>query len=275
MVTDKPMLSISASGKDVYVGFNSSDSYISASHDYGDSFSPPVKTNNDGRYWFAEGGAVAPDGTVYFSESAENQDSTGTVQLWVLRSSDGGVTWKQTLVATSQQQPPCTGGGCPPDFYGSQINLAVDKAGTIVVEYASNGTAEAPLSMYTATSTDGVHFSSPVLVSDGGSKVGANFPAISAGTSAGDFRLAFMDDRNGKKAWNTWFRQTSDGGSTWTAAIRLSNASTGASYKGPDGYWFPDGDYMGIAVGSSGTNYVVWGESPSYAISGGTWFTRG
>jgi hypothetical protein len=33
--TDKPWIVISPTGKDVYVAFNSSDSYISASHDYG------------------------------------------------------------------------------------------------------------------------------------------------------------------------------------------------------------------------------------------------
>ena len=59
------------------MAFNSSDSYVVASHNAGASFSARVKTNSDSLYWFAEGGAVAPNGTVYFSESAENQNATG------------------------------------------------------------------------------------------------------------------------------------------------------------------------------------------------------
>lgn len=272
--TDKPILTISPSGRDVYVAFNSSDSYVRASHDYGATFADPVRTNDDRRYWFAEGGAVAPDGTVYLAESAEHQSATGSVQLWLLRSSDGGASWQQTLVATSRQQPACPEAGCPPDFYGSQMNVAVDSAGTVMVEYAANDAAGAPLTMQTSTTTDGVHFTNPVEVSAGAYLVGANFPAIAAGTVPGDFRIAFQDDRNGYRAWNTWYRQTADGGQTWSPALRLSDVNGGTVYKGPHGYFFPDGDYFGMAVDSSGTTFVVWGESPNYNRSGGTWFTR-
>ena len=38
-------------GKDVYVGFNSSDSYVAASHDYGDTFSAPVMIKRKVRSW--------------------------------------------------------------------------------------------------------------------------------------------------------------------------------------------------------------------------------
>jgi hypothetical protein len=98
-----------------------SNSYISASHDYGRSWSKPVRTNKGGRYWFAEGGAVAPDGRVYFAESAEHQNAKGTVRLAVISSADGGASWTTTYVALSQQQPRCPTADCPNDFYGAQI----------------------------------------------------------------------------------------------------------------------------------------------------------
>src|SRR6185369_7521675 len=53
--SDKPILAISATGQHVYVAYNASDSYVSASHDFGQTFSAPVKTNNDTRYWFHNG----------------------------------------------------------------------------------------------------------------------------------------------------------------------------------------------------------------------------
>jgi len=53
-------------------------------------FSAPVKTNNDTRYWFANGGAVAANGTVYFSEADFSQDYTGPAHVNILKSTNGG-----------------------------------------------------------------------------------------------------------------------------------------------------------------------------------------
>jgi hypothetical protein len=69
---DKPILVISPTGRDVYVAFNSkSDAYAVASHDYGATFSAPVKTNTDTFSYLAYGGTVAPNGNVYFGETGE------------------------------------------------------------------------------------------------------------------------------------------------------------------------------------------------------------
>src|SRR5438093_5474226 len=68
---DKPWLAISRDGQHVYLGFNSSDSYFVYSHDFGASFSTPVKTNSDTRYWFHSGGVVSPSNPMvaYFATS--------------------------------------------------------------------------------------------------------------------------------------------------------------------------------------------------------------
>ncbi|MGH9857235.1 MAG: sialidase family protein, partial [Acidobacteriota bacterium] len=65
--SDRPILAISADGSDVYAAFNSSDSYVASSHDSGQTWSGNVKTSDDTRYWFHSGGAVAPNGNVYFA----------------------------------------------------------------------------------------------------------------------------------------------------------------------------------------------------------------
>ena len=143
--TDKPWIAISPGGKDVYVAFNRSNSYISASHDYGRTWSKPVRTNAGGRYWFAEAGAVAPDGHVYFAESAEHQNAKGTIRLAVLSSATSGRSWTTTFVARSQQQPLCPVKDCPNDFYGAQIALAIDRAGTILAAYVANRSPKAPM----------------------------------------------------------------------------------------------------------------------------------
>ncbi len=271
--TDKPILTISPSGRDVYVAYNKSDSYVAASHNYGASFSQPVKTNSDSRYWFAEGGQVAPNGNVFFSESAENQNETGTVQLWVLRSTNGGASWTSTLVDTSQQQPACAVASCPGDFFGSQAALSVDEAGTLMVVYSANSTAGANKQLYVRTSTDGVTWSARTEI--GLNSGDSGFPVVASGPTAGDFRVAWQDNRNGASAYNTWFRRTTNGGGTWGATIRLSNATSGAPYQTSAGYAFPYGDYFDLSVDSSGRNYVIWSEGLSYVGPGGTWFTKG
>jgi hypothetical protein len=274
--TDKPILLISPTGHDVYVAFNASDSYVVASHDGGVTFSAPVKTNSDTLYWFAEGGAIAPNGTPYLAESAENQNATGPVQLFVLTSANGGSSWTTIPIDTSQQQPTCTVKTCTNDFYGSQESLAIDRNGLIMVAYGANNASQAPLHLFVRTSSNGGStWSARSDVSVGGAVVGANFPELVTGSAAGDFRVAFQDDRNGATAWNTWYRSTTNGGGSWTAPIRLSNLGSGAPYKGPNGYAFPYGDFFGLAVGPTGLTYAVWGEGSGYAGPGGTWFTRG
>lgn len=272
--TDKPWMAISPDGKDVYVAFNSSDSYVVASHNYGASFSARIKTNTDTRYYFAEGGAVAPNGNVYFAESAENQSATGTVQIDLVKSTNGGTSWTQTVVDTSQQQPACTVPSCGADFFAPSASLDVDSAGTILMAYSANTTALANKTMYVRTSADaGGTWSSRA---DIGQNTGDNgFPSVEAGTSAGDFRVAWQDSRNGAAAWNTWYRRTTNGGGTWAAQVKLSDATGGATYKTANGYAFPYGDYFDLAVSSSGQNFVIWGEGPNYVGPGGTWFTRG
>jgi len=284
--TDKPWIAISPSGRDVYVAFNSSDSYVSASHDYGRTWGTPVKTNTNGRYWFAEGGAVAPDGRVYFAESAEHQDAKGDILLAVLSSGNGGASWRTRYVARSQQQPRCPAKDCPNDFYGAQASLAIDPAGTIMVAYAANAVPQAPMRPYEITSADGGRsWTAPHALGPGGTAVGAGFAKVAAGPRPGDFRAAWEDDRNGATAWNVWYRATTNGGASWRPAIRLSGRGSGAPYgasldpatppKGRAGFRFPYGDYFGITVDSRGTSYLIWSEGTSYDGPGGTWWTHG
>ncbi len=275
--SDKPWLAISRDGQNVYIAFNASDSYVVSSHDAGNTFSAPVKTNNDTRYWFANGGAVAANGTVYFSEADFSQDYSGPANIDVLKSTDGGASFITTRVDTSQQMPGCAwAAGCTLGFLGSSAALAVDATGKLMIAYNANDVPSVPEQIYARTSTDGVTWSARQLVSTGVSTVNGGFPALASGPTSGDFRLAYQDDRNGSTtAFNTWYRRTTNGGGTWSADVRLSDLGKGAPYKTAAGYAFPYGDYFEIAVDALGVNHVAWGEGISYTGPGGTWFTKG
>jgi hypothetical protein len=276
--SDKPIIAISPTGQDVYVAFNASNSYISASHNFGATFAAPIKTNNDTRYWFHNGGVVTPNGSVYFSSVDYAQDYTGVSNINVIRSTNAGASWTTTRVDTSQQMMDCPWApGCSFGFFGPSAVIAGDSAGKLMLMYPSGAVSGGPERMYVRTSTDGVTWSARTEVSNGNSSVNNGFPAIATkpGTS-NDFRVTWQDDRNGANTeWNTWYRRTTDGGSTWSTAIQLSDQTSGAPYKDLLGYRFPYGDYFEMAVDSTGRNHVIWGEGISYTGPGGTWYTRG
>ena len=272
--TDKPIIAISRSGRDVYVAFNASDSYVASSHDHGTTFAVSARTNADGRYWFAEEGAVAPDGTVLFGESAELQSGLGSVHLAVVRSTDGGASWHSRIVGVSAERPPCPTAGCPVDFYGPQTAIAVDDTGQALVVYGRTLRADGPARLFARRSLDaGASWGPAAVVTAAGSAAGAGFPQLATSGRPGDFRLAFMDDRRGPRAWNTWLLRSRDGG--WTRPARLSTGAPRAPYQSHAGFVAPYGDYLGVAVDARGRTHAIWGEGPSYDGPGGSWFTSG
>jgi hypothetical protein len=54
-------------------------------------------------------------------------------------------------------------------------------------------------------------------------------------------------------AWNVWYRSSSDGGSTWSAPVKIREAPAGAAgYIGENGFGEVYGDYGDIAVTNMG-----------------------
>jgi hypothetical protein len=95
-----------------------------------------------------------------------------------------------------------------------------------------------------------------------------------------------MDDRNGFDAgsddpgarWNTYYRDSKNGGRTWSSETQLSRFVKGYSYKFPpprDGFSEPYGDYFEIDIDGAGRTHALWGEGPSYAGPGNVWYTHG
>jgi hypothetical protein len=272
--TDKPAMAISPNGQHVYIAFNSSDSYLVASHDFGATWGTPVKTNTDGRYYFAGGGAVLPNGTAVFTSSSFTQTSVGDVFTHVMRSTNGGTSWTQTQVATTPEQPTCVAAGCPIDYYGTIPALAADATGRLVLTYTGPTVAKGPQRVYAIRSADGGATWSARQDIGGAQGANGNFTAIAAAGN-GDFRMFYMDDRNGANdAWNTWYRRSTDGGVTWGAEVKISDALTGPSYKTANGFQEPYGDYGEIAITSTGKSYATWGEGPDWIGPGGVWYNH-
>ena len=273
--SDKPTLVASADGRNIYVAYNARYAlYVSASHDAGVTWSAPVKATAAHYWYYSYGGTVAPAGTVWFAadgETGKNETGAGHIELFASR--DRGATWKAIPFAVTREGAPCKVKNCYPDFYTGQDAVAADTAGNLVFVFAKNDRTQGPNALYATRSADGgSNWSRPSLLNRSGNSTS---PAIAAAPGAGDFRLVWQDDRNGAKAWNTWYAQSADAGATWSRATRLSARSGGAPYKHPAGYEFPFGDYLGLAVDSGGVNHVIWGEGSAVYVPGGTWWTRG
>jgi hypothetical protein len=274
--TDHPWLAVSEDGQDVYIAFNMGDSFVVASHDGGRTFRRPVRTHQTGRTWYHTGGAVAPDGTVYFGAAEYHDRYDGTIRVNVLRSTDGGRTFQGRILDRSEAAPYCDySPGCYWGFLGPCTGLAVDSEGTVVVAYNAGRELTQPQQIYVRVSQNGVHWTRPEQISFDNRYADNAFPVVVAGLAPGEFSVVWQSNRTGNTAtWNTWMRRTRDGGRTWESEVLLSPRPDGASYKTSKGYRFPYGDYMSAACDGRGRVQAIWGASRSYNGPGGTWYTR-
>jgi hypothetical protein len=282
--TDKPVLATSDNGRDLYVTFNGptgGDPWVAQSHDSGATWTQ-AKLVDSNRYFFAFDADVAPDGTVYLAQSSllygggGNKGSypTGAIEEHVFVSRNAGGTWEDKLVATVQPGLACTTGGCTPDYWLGHNALSVDVAGNAVVVYDGAATVGGLQTIAARRSTDkGATWSSAVTLSASAEQ--SVDPAIEA-TGTGDVRAWYFQTAGGGNVdqWNTWYRRSTDGGATWSSAVRLSDATGGASYKTAAGFLEPYGDYGEIAITSAGKTIAVWGEGTSYDGPGGVWYNR-
>jgi hypothetical protein len=271
--SDKPVLGVSRDGQHIYLAFNGptqGDVYVAQSHDRGRTFSTTM-VESSMRYFFDGGVFVSRDGrVVVFAENDFNQTYTGDVGEDVMISHDRGRTWQTVRVDLTKRQADCTSKGCYDGFYATVPAIAGDDDGDLVFAYVGAVVPRGKQRMFVSRSTDGgLTWSARRQLSP----IGANAVSSAAvGTGHGDIRVWWMDDRTGR--FNTWYSSSSDGGRTWSAAARISNAVSGPAYVGLRGFAEVYGDYGEIAITNTGKTVATWGEGPSYFGPGGAWFNR-
>ena len=280
--TDKPEITMSPSGKDVYVSWNGpqgGDLYVGQSHDYGATWTQQ-KLSDDKRYYYAYDARVLSDGTVVFSESsivyAGLKNVEGGSEIWhhAVVSRDKGATWENVVVAKVAKGEACVADGCGPDFYTGQTSVVSDAPGHLVFAYEGATVDAGPQRVYVSRSSDGgrTWTAGQPLSVNGENATGPRL----ASSGGGNVRMWYMQTSGGDDpdAWNVWYRTSSDGGSTWSAPVKLNDAPGGAAgYVNADGSFDEIyGDYGEIAVTSSGKTIATWGEGFSWTGPGGTWF---
>jgi hypothetical protein len=276
---DKPVLATSDDGQDVYVSWNGptgGDPWVAQSHDAGDSWTQ-TKVVDSRRYFFAMDAEVLSDGTAIFSESSLDysgpaSSAVGQVEHHAFISRDDGSTWENVLLGTVELGEPCVTEGCYDDFYAGHNTVTADADGDLVFAFDGATTSLGPQRIFVRTSDDGGQtWTSADAISTAGRM--ATAPAAEA-TGNDDVRLWFAQRRPASR-WNIWYRRSLDGGDTWSAAVRISDATSGAKYKNADGFLEFYGDYGEVAVMSDGKTIATWGEGFSWFGPGGTWFNIG
>jgi hypothetical protein len=278
--TDKPILTASADGRDVYVSFNGpngGDPWMAVSHDFGATWTQ-TKVDDSTRYYFAYDATVLPNGTVVFSEGSIDYSGPGGAAVGVVEhrafvSTNNGASWTNVLVDTVPIGEPCTAAGCGSDFYLGHSGVSADANGALVYVYDGATVDQGPQQIWARRSTDGgLTWSARTSLSPASEE--ATSPTVEA-TGAGDVRSWYMQTTgNNTDVWNVYYRSSTDGGVTWTAPVRISDATGGAAYKTPAGFAEVYGDYGEIAITSAGKTFGIWGEGISYTGPGGVWWNR-
>ena len=268
---DKPWLATSADGANVYITWTTRGTlYAVNSHNAGVSWSAPLAvTNTTGRYYYSNGGTVLPNGTALmvaseYPESGNATKLTGPVPIDVFRTTNGGTSWTLTVADTLN-----TGA----TFATSSVTtVASDANGTLLLVYSGSLAVGANGHVYTRTSTDsGATWSARTEMTT--SAGGADATSVAAaGKGSGQFTITWMDARGG--GWNVWQRGSTDGGLTWTADAKASDATTGATYKTAAGFGLPYGDYDAVAINSAGRTVAIMGEGDASQIHGDIWVNR-
>ena len=100
-------------------------------------------------------------------------------------------------------------------------------------------------------------------------------PAIES-VGSGDVRVVYQQTAGANvDRWNTWSRRSTDGGATFAAAVKISDATSGPGVRHAAGLPRDYGDYLEVGVTSTGDTFAAWGEGFSYEGPGGVWYALG
>jgi hypothetical protein len=242
--------------------------FAAASHDGGVSFSAPVQvTNESGIYYYLNGATVLNNGTAVlvaseYPEQGNNSKQSGSVPIIAFRSSNGGSSWTRTVADTLY-----TGA----TYATSSVTTVASDGSNLLLVYSGSLTVSANGKVFVRRSTDsGATWGARTEMTT--SAGGADATSVAAAGRAGLFAITWMDKRGG--AWNVWERESTDGGLTWSADSKVSDATTGAAYKTAAGFGFPYGDYDMVAINSLGQLVAAMGEGDSTQTNGDIWVNR-
>src|SRR6266516_3476924 len=258
-----PQVKINAAGT-VFVSYLlGKDTVVQRSDDLGASWSAPLAVNADVKQGPTDKDGLAVQGdNVYVGFDVAQK-------FFVSASHDGGRTFTTRQINQNTLGWPLNGGA------------AVAPDGTVYMVWElihKSGQAQGPQDVLVTKSTDGGATWS-LSYADRGLPPGPACPTScgwdflgTGAASAGEVRVAWMD--NHTRAYNVWYRSSADGGSTWSAETQVSAFRSGYAYVTRQGFAFPYGDYVTLALDPSGNVQLAWGAGQDYYEPGNTLYSH-
>jgi len=271
-----------ADGRDLYIAYSQAQyHFIGLSRDAGATWTQATVDATD-VVGFAEGGVIDSAGNVYYAWADCQSSSCKGVpaaDYRVSKTTAGTLQTTFTNVATGVQGPDCPFSKCGFSFWGPQDDIAIDAAGNLYLAWQQgqvSTTRKSPPIVNLSRSTDGGASWTFMGRADDKTAGGcassacyALYPTI-VGGAANTVYLAWMDDRTGSpithtNGWNVWLRTSTSGGAGWSGpSQRMSAYDPSQSQSQPNGFGFPYGDYMGMAMSSCGAPLITWGEGHNW-----------
>ncbi len=163
-------------------------------------------------------------------------------------STDGGATWGTDIQVNEIP-------GSINDPLNAQWNIslpaiAIDQSDNVYVIWTDYRTVNSFGDIYVSRSRDhGATWDASVKVNDDTGPAGQRMADITIDGN-GVLHAAWYDHRNG--GYDVYYSSSSDGGQSWTPNLRVTTATTSASYRRP-------GDYITIRTSPINNDvYVVW-----------------
>jgi hypothetical protein len=266
---DKPLIATDRQGRHVYVSYTRFSNEtpcgqieLVASHNGGSTFGAPVIIAPGIECVVNQGSepAVGPNGEVYVTWERDWLTSL-TPDIVVRKSVNSGAsfgppTLVRTITSIAFTPPPGYNRDVINDFPRIAVAQTGKRRGEVYITFhdAVAGSAD----IYVSRSSSGSNWSAPVRINDDATDY-QFWPAVVV-EPGGNVDVMWYDRRlnPGTTITNTFWSQSTDGGRSFRANVRLSDA--GSDWAAAVTDIVPNfGDYNGLSAGGNRT-YAAWGD---------------